>query len=222
MRFVNDTGSIVTQLNVSYAGEQWRSGGSFLQPRLGCPEAHFQYQVGATSITGGTWIDFDTLDFTSPIFGTTAASALDGNAAANRVTLNTSITNLAIQPNQEVWLRWQDVNDSNNDHGLAVDDLTVTAVRIPVDPAPTVSGTIPTGGATGVLLTSNIDVTFSEAVNVSGNWFQLVCPTRDTQRGDTAVTGGSTTFAIIQHRFRQQRDLHTDSLRHPGSRSGRQ
>ena len=64
------------------------------------------------------------------------------------------------------------------------------------DAAPFVSSTNPTGGATNVILTSNIDVTFSEPVNVTGNWFQLVCPSATYNVADTVVTGGPTTFTI--------------------------
>jgi uncharacterized protein len=197
VRFVNDTGGVVTQLNVSYTGEQWRNGGSSTTSPSVAQTLDFQYQVGATSLTNGIWTDFNALDFTSPIFGTISSGALDGNAAANRVALSSSITGLTVLPNQEVWLRWQDINDANNDHGLAVDNLAVTAMSNPLDPAPTVSSTTPTGGAVDVLLTDNITVSFSEAVNVSGNWFQLVCPTSGTRNAaDTVVTGGPTIFTI--------------------------
>ncbi len=50
-----------------------------------------------------------------------------------------------------------------------------------VDVAPTVASTTPAGGATNVLLTANINVTFSEPVNVSGDWFQIVCPSATLQ-----------------------------------------
>ncbi len=65
------------------------------------------------------------------------------------------------------------------------------------DTAPTVSSTNPDGNATDVLLTSDVSVTFSEPVNVSGNWFQLACPISGTRgSADAAVTGGPTTFTI--------------------------
>lgn len=40
-----------------------------------------------------------------------------------------------------------------------------------VDVAPGVSNTTPSNGATGVAASTNLSITFSEAVNVSGNWF---------------------------------------------------
>ena len=66
-----------------------------------------------------------------------------------------------------------------------------------IDQAPSVTATTPTNGATNVALNSNISVTFSEPVNVTGNWFQIVCPTTGTRNvADTVVTGGPTTFTI--------------------------
>lgn len=195
VRFVNDTGGVVTQLDITYTGEQWRTGGSSTASPSVAQILDFQYQVGATSISSGTWSDFDALDFTSPIFGTTAPSALDGNAPANRLTLSASITGLNIQPNQEVWLRWQDINDANNDHGLAVDDLSVSAVSNPVDDAPEVSNTFPEDGATDFPVNANLTVTFSEPVNVTDPWFDLTCSVSGAGIS-TSFSGGPTTSTL--------------------------
>ncbi|NOH01710.1 MAG: hypothetical protein HND47_06995 [Chloroflexi bacterium] len=195
VRFVNDTGGVVTQLDISYTGEQWRTGGSSTAVPSVAQKLDFQYQVGATSLTSGTWTDFDTLDFTSPIFGTVSSSALDGNAPANRLALSASITGLNIQPNQEVWLRWQDINDANNDHGLAVDDLSVVAFSNPVDAAPEVADTFPDDGATDFPVNANLTVTFSEPVNVTDPWFDLSCSVSGAGIA-TSFSGGPTTFTL--------------------------
>jgi methionine-rich copper-binding protein CopC len=64
------------------------------------------------------------------------------------------------------------------------------------DAAPSVTATTPTNGAISTTST-NLTVTFSEPVNVTGNWFQVVCGTSGTRNvADTAVTGGPTTFTI--------------------------
>ena len=66
-----------------------------------------------------------------------------------------------------------------------------------IDQAPSVTATTPTNGATGVAINSNVSITFSEPVNVAGNWFQIVCPNSGTRNvADTVVTGGPTTFTI--------------------------
>lgn len=133
VRLINDTSNTINALNINYTGEEWRNGGNTTPQRL-----DFQYQIGATNITSGSWTDFDALDFTSPI-ATSTAGALDGNAAADRTTLSSTLSGLTLAPNQEIWLRWQDLNDIGNDHGLGIDDFSVSATNAPPPPPPTSS-----------------------------------------------------------------------------------
>ena len=60
--------------------------------------------------------------------------------------------------------------------------------------APSVTSTTPAGGATGVARGANIDVTFSEPVNVSGAWYSISCATSGSHAA--TVTGGPTTFTL--------------------------
>ncbi len=61
------------------------------------------------------------------------------------------------------------------------------------DAAPVVSVTSPASGATGVTVDANVDITFSEPVNVSGAWFSIGC----TSGAHTAVaSGGPSTFSL--------------------------
>jgi hypothetical protein len=121
VRFVNNTGTTITSLAISYYGEQWRYSGT-----AAAQTVTFSYQAGSslTSLTTGTWTDVPALDFTSPVIsGTTGA--LDGNAATNRLLISSTLAvNLA--PNQEIMLRWYDPDHPGSDHGLAIDDLSVT------------------------------------------------------------------------------------------------
>ncbi len=74
------------------------------------------------------------------------------------------------------------------------DTATVT---INVDAAPTVTATNPADDATNQSPNTNITITFSEPVNVTGNWFQIACSVSGTRNpADTAVTGGPTTYTI--------------------------
>ena len=68
---------------------------------------------------------------------TATAAALDGNAAANRVAISYALP-VVIPSGQEIMLRWEDINDSGNDHGLAIDDLSISATfsaNAPIVPA---------------------------------------------------------------------------------------
>src|SRR6185436_506460 len=84
--------------------------------------------------------------------------------------------------------------------GVLTNDTAIpspTAVAITVDAPPSVTATTPTNGATNQPNNTNITVTFSEPVNVTGNWFQIVCTSSGTRNvADTVVTGGPTTFTI--------------------------
>jgi hypothetical protein len=126
VRFINNTGAVIPDLRVSYTGEQWRNGGNTTPQSLA-----FSYQIGTnlTSVTAGTWTNVGTLNFTSPI-ATNPASALDGNVTANRANVAANILAINIPAGQEIMLRWEDVNDAGNDHGLAVDDLEVVPFQL--------------------------------------------------------------------------------------------
>jgi len=62
------------------------------------------------------------------------------------------------------------------------------------DAAPTVTATTPANDATAVAPGSNVTVTFSEGVAVSGSWFEIACTTSGVHTA--AVSGGPTTFTL--------------------------
>jgi len=62
------------------------------------------------------------------------------------------------------------------------------------DLAPSVSSTTPANGATQVVVDSNIDVTFSEAVTATGSWYDITCAGSGTHTA--TVTGGPTSYNI--------------------------
>jgi endonuclease G len=180
VKLTNNTGTTITSLAIAYTGEQWRNGGATTAaPTVPSVQqtVDFQYRVGATAINTpvAEWSDHNDLDFASPTFGTTASQTLDGNAAANR-TAKSSTISVNIPNGQEVWLRWVDIDHAGNDHGLAIDDLSITANGVPVEPAPTVINTIPANGGSNVLISSPISINFSESVHASGA-FSIQCPT---------------------------------------------
>lgn len=126
VRLQNNTGATITQLDVAYTGEQWRNSAAAAQT------ISFSYLVGSPIVTG-TLAEFQSagvavpaLGFTSPITGGTAG-ARDGNLAANRVVITQSITGLSIPNGTEVMLRWSDPDHTGADHGLSIDDFSVTA-----------------------------------------------------------------------------------------------
>jgi exonuclease III len=125
--FANNTGAIITSLQIRYAGEQWRLGAT---PRAQADRMDFQYSQTATSLATGSWIDVDELDFNAPILAGTAG-ALNGNLLTNRDSLSFSITGLAIPAGATFWIRWNDFNVASSDDALAIDDFSITPAGIP-------------------------------------------------------------------------------------------
>ncbi|HET7092901.1 MAG TPA: Ig-like domain-containing protein, partial [Thermomicrobiales bacterium] len=203
VRLTNHTNATITSLDVSYAGEQWRMGGSSGSPAppSTAQTVDFQYQVGNPGVVSAAnspstgWSDFDPLDFTSPVFGPTAAAALDGNAAANRVALAATLT-VTILPGQEIWLRWQDIDHPNNDHGLAIDDFSVTPHgSAAADTPPGVSATFPVNDATDVSIASDVVITFTEPVTAASGAFSFACDSA-AQAFQAGVSADHTTFTL--------------------------
>ena len=191
LKLTNDTGATITSLDISYVGEQWRNGGNVTAQQL-----DFQYQVAsAGTITDSNtpstgWTDFNALDFVSPITGATAA-ALDGNAAANRTAKLANVP-VTVNPGQEIWLRWKDTNDAGNDHGLAIDDFSVTANGSVVTPTLNIGDVTQAEGDAGTT-TFNFNVSLTAAAGMGGVSFTV-----NTADGTTnPANAGSDYVAIV-------------------------
>lgn len=134
VRLQNTAGVTLENFVVSYIGEQWRNGGNNTQQSL-----TFWYQIGSNLTNPDPnsnigWTAVTALDFTGPI-ALSGTAALDGNAAANRVELSATLSGVSLAPNQELFLRWVDVNDAGSDHGLAIDSFNVTALTVVPEPS---------------------------------------------------------------------------------------
>lgn len=116
--FTNGLTCDITQLQITYTGEQWRLGTTARTDQL-----TFQYSTNATSLDTGIWAGVMTLNFVSPDTGTPGVK--NGNGSGNRTTLTSTIGSLSIPVGATFWIRWQDVNASGADDGLAVDDFTM-------------------------------------------------------------------------------------------------
>ena len=147
VRIQNDTGSAVGTVTISYTGEQWRNGGNtVLTPNT----LAFSYQVSSTPFTSpigvdsapnNGWTGFTPLDFVSPNAAAGSAAALDGNAAGNRTVFsNILLPGVTVNPGQEIFIRWLDIDDTGNDHALAVDDFSVSFSQVPEPSAAVLGG----------------------------------------------------------------------------------
>jgi hypothetical protein len=118
--FLNNTGSTITSIVITYIGEEWRLGAASRYDTL-----KFQYSLDAASLTTGTWAAVLDLNYvTTDITGT--AGSRNGNDLTKRTEINSTISGLNIANGSSFWIRWQDVNVSGADDGLAVDDFLLT------------------------------------------------------------------------------------------------
>lgn len=141
LRMVNDTAQVVGNATLSYTVEQWRNGGN-----VNTQYIYFTFRTSSSPITDPTpgnetaWTSFPALDTPSPTVGATA-TPLDGNDPANLVKyLNVTVPNVTLNPGDEVFFRWYDINDTGNDHGFGVDNLTVNFTAVPEPSGPLLLG----------------------------------------------------------------------------------
>lgn len=127
VQLVNNSGAPITEMAVSYKMEQWRCGGNTVPQTL-----TFWYKVLSTQMTNlmpgvfTGWTQVTALTGTSPINSMTAG-ALDGNLAANKEILsNIVLTGVNVPDGSYIMLKWDDPDHSGSDHGLSIDDVTVT------------------------------------------------------------------------------------------------
>ena len=135
-RFQNTGPFSMTYLkNFTYRGEQWRLGAT---GRSAADKMDFQISTNATSLTSGTWTDFDAWDFTAPLLiGTTGAK--DGNASGNFVNIaGGTFLQLpsAVASGGEFWVRWVDLDavggsPGGSDDGLGIDNISLQGIPEP-------------------------------------------------------------------------------------------
>ncbi|RZJ73017.1 YDG domain-containing protein [Flavobacterium sp.] len=136
--FTNNTGATLTEFTITYTGEQWRDGGN---SSAVFNTLTFAYAINSSSVTSGTFVNVTNLDFTALVNNTSADVATDGNATNRRTTKTYTVTGISWPAGQNLCIRWTDINDPGNDDGLAVDDLTFSAVGS-TDPTIETTGTL--------------------------------------------------------------------------------
>jgi trimeric autotransporter adhesin len=132
LSFSHTVPSPMTSFTLTYDGEQWRKDNTVTQ------SITVQYQITSSAINTASlvsatgWVSAGSaLTFNSPLI-TTGATALDGNASANRVAgLTATVSSISWSSTQNLWIRFVDLNDSGNDHFLAIDNVTFSAVPEP-------------------------------------------------------------------------------------------
>jgi hypothetical protein len=114
-KFTNNTGEVINNLFISYLGETWRVAVASRTDQL-----DFQYSLNATSLSTGTWTDFNDLDYVN------SSQSVTGNASLQQSTnISNVLTGLNISNGSSFWIRWSDLNITGNDDGMAIDDFSI-------------------------------------------------------------------------------------------------
>lgn len=124
--FTNNTGTTLDGFTLGYSGEQWRNGGNANVQSL-----TLEYGIGTAFGTVAAWTAPGTGWDMASVVNSTTAAAVDGNVAGLVAGLGGSATGLAWAPGQTLWIRWSDRNDSGNDHGMGIDDLSFAVSAVP-------------------------------------------------------------------------------------------
>jgi hypothetical protein len=127
VQFHNTSGDYASAFTVSFTMEQWRNSGSG-----SLNELTFWYRVSSTPITSldpgvfTGWTDVPALATESPIMIGVAAP-LDGNLPANQVVVSSVvIPDLILADGEYLMLKWDDPDHGGSDHGLSIDDATIS------------------------------------------------------------------------------------------------
>lgn len=143
--FTNDTGMQITSIGLSFDGEQWRNGGNTSPQTM-----VMEYGFGSTFAGVATWnVAGAGFNFVSPIASGTAA-AVDGNTAGQVTDLGGTISATWLV-GETLWIRWIERNDAGNDHGLAIDNFSMTVAGAAIPEPSTYAAILGLLAAGGVL-----------------------------------------------------------------------
>jgi hypothetical protein len=86
----------------------------------------FEYGFGATIGSVSWTTPGGAFDWSSPVTGSPGA-AVNGNVAGRVTGVGGTIGSLTWNDGDTLWLRWTERNDVDSDHGLAIDDFSLSA-----------------------------------------------------------------------------------------------
>jgi autotransporter-associated beta strand protein len=116
----NSSVGTINAFTLGFDGEQWRNANTSAQTMV------LEYGFGATVTSVATWLSGgSTFDWTSPVIGGTAG-AVNGNVAGLAAARGGTISGLTWTPGDTLWIRWLENNDAGNDHGLAIDNFSLS------------------------------------------------------------------------------------------------
>jgi uncharacterized protein len=133
----NDSGANIDSVVISFDGEQWRNGGNDTAQTM-----VLEYGFGASFDAVANWTaPGGNFDWTSPV-ATSTAAAVDGNVAGLVSNKGGTLSSLNWTNGSTLWIRWIENNDAGNDHGLAIDNfsLSITSTEPTITKIHTIQG----------------------------------------------------------------------------------
>jgi hypothetical protein len=132
LEVINGGAFPMDSITYRFTQENWRSSTSTLNV---INAAYFTGAAGiATYLTDTGFTDVNAIDLNGPA-PVTSNGALDGNNAANQVSLFVTINFATPVPvGNSVYLRFTDANDVGNDAALAIDNFNVTGTFVVPEP----------------------------------------------------------------------------------------
>jgi len=121
--FTNNTGSQIKDVTIKFDGEQWRNGGN-----TSAQSMLMQYGFGSSFSAVTTWSN--SFSWASPVVGSTGA-AVNGNTTGLVADVGGTFATPTWGAGQTLWVRWVENNDVGNDHGLAIDNFSLSVTAVP-------------------------------------------------------------------------------------------
>lgn len=204
IKFTNNTGAVITSLNISFKGEQWRIGSTSQH----IDSLFFAYSTTANNVNdtaaSTNWNIVNTLLFQSIIQTATGVGALDGNLSANS-TLISGILPITIPVGGSIVIKWIDRKISGSNDILSVDDLSITFTTSGSGTTvynPFATAFSPNNGATNVATTATLSATFDRNItaNAAGNIYiknltDNTSITKSATSSDVTISGKTVTIA---------------------------
>lgn len=196
----NNTGSTINSATLNYDGEQWRNGGNTSSQTM-----VLEYGFGTDFTSVGTWIaPGGNFDWASPVVGASSA-AIDGNTTGLLIDRGGILGSLNWAAGSILWIRWVERNDPGSDHGLAIDNFSLSTA---VSATPTVNLSVSAHSASEAAQTivtvtavTSAAVSGSQTVNLTVSGTNITAA--DYTLSNTFITiadgdsTGSVTFTII-------------------------
>ena len=142
--FVNNTGSTVQNVRLSFHYELWRVGNPTRS--TGPDTLVMEWAKGGSNLMAGNYTMLPNSSFISPAPATATQNVpVNGNGAANQVSITDTLHNLNLAAGDTLWLRWTDANSASFDDGMGLDDFSLTMLATAPPPTST-SGFISLAG----------------------------------------------------------------------------